>query len=59
MKKTYKNPETRIFNVCLHPLMTLSTDGSGNVKSVGVGGNYSGGADGVLSRDGQVWDDED
>ncbi|MBR2235795.1 MAG: hypothetical protein IJ892_12180 [Prevotella sp.] len=52
MKKNYNQPNTRIFNVQLHPLMEQSD------ATMGLGGDITT-KDGFLSRDRGEWDDED
>ncbi len=62
MKKYYVNPETTITLVeTQYQLLagSITTDGNGDVQSVGMGGEYTGGAGGVLSRERGGWDDED
>lgn len=60
MKKQYIIPATNVFDLQMqhHVLAgSVTQDGNGTVQTVGVGGDYAGGE--VLSRFGDLWDDDE
>lgn len=59
MKKIYFAPDTNIVKLQSNPLLNVVSDGYGNVDHVTSGGDYEGDAEGVLSRRGSLWDDEE
>ena len=62
MKKNYVNPNTTITLVeTQYQLLagSVTTNGNGEVESVGMGGEYTGDASGIGSRGRGGWDDED
>ena len=63
MKKTYINPTTSVFQMQMqqHVLAGsgVTKNASGEVQSVGIGGDFDSGSMVVKGRSGSVWGDDE